>query len=173
MKKAPTRTNALRMLGALALILAFDDVTARAEATSDTSLNPLATTLEKAKLRSFLEAPLFDPSRRLPPVEAPIVAPPPPPPIVRVEPPPRVHLLGVIQGKPTVAFVKLGDDARTMTLQGGDHLSDWAVTILPASIRLRNGSRAFDYALFSKGGMAAGPVPVDERTLQTQEQPRQ
>lgn len=124
------------------------------------SLNPLQV-LDKATLKGFLEQPLFDPSRRLPPVARAavvVVARSAPP---SVEPPPVLHLLGVIHGQRDMAIVHRDNDEKTVVLHTGDLLGAWRVTVLPpVGVRLRDGDRAFDYALFGKTGASAGPVPV-------------
>lgn len=132
-----------------------------ADAQSGDSLNPLKA-LDKATLKGFLEQPLFDPARRLPPVvsapavaaAAPVAAPP--------EPPPTLHLLGVIHGLRDIAIVHRDNDRKTVILHTGDRVGAWKVTVLPsAGVRLRNGDRAFDYALFAKPGAGVGPVAAE------------
>jgi hypothetical protein len=125
-------------------------------ANSGLPLNPLRQIAED-HLKAFVEAPLFDPTRRLPP-PAVIVAPPPPlPVVVQEEPPPNLHLLGVLQGDHDIAIVRNGDDPKTSTVSSGDHIGAWTVTILAtAGVRLSNGSKVVEYALFAKPGDSAG-----------------
>lgn len=119
------------------------------------SINPLRA-LDKASFKSFVERPLFDPARRLPPpfaamVSQPAAAPP--------EPPPNVHLLGVIQGKIDLAIVGQDGNTKTQMLSSGDHIGDWQVTVLPSvGLRLRNAERVVDYGLFDKGNAMSQPI---------------
>ena len=120
------------------------------------SLNPLRS-LDKGDLKAFVEAPLFDPARRLPAVFAP-VAMPVMLPTDTIEPPPNVRLLGIVRGAKDVALVR-GPDNRTSMLSSGDRIGTWDVSVLPPNgIRLSKGRRAFDYAIFAANGTAGGPV---------------
>lgn len=119
------------------------------------SLNPMAT-YPKAELKSFVDAPLFDPARRLPPPTV-VAAPLPPAPVLAVQPP-ALELVGVIQGERAEAIIQ--DGGRTHVVRTGDHLGDWFVEVLPTTLRLHSGLRAFDYDMFREGGQA-GPVPVN------------
>lgn len=119
------------------------------------SLNPVKG-VEKASLRSFLQRPLFDPSRR---------APVPVPRLVEVrasvveEPPPSIHLLGVIRGIRDMAVVRRSGEKKTAILRSGDYVGKWIVTVVPPiGVRLRCGDRAFEYTLFAS--LKSGPAPV-------------
>jgi hypothetical protein len=116
-------------------------------------LNPLRQ-ISKERLTSFVQAPLFDPARRLPIPAAmiPLPQPPPPAPVVILEdPPPNLHLLGVLQGDRDIAIIRDGDDPKTSTVSSGDHIKEWTVTILTTpGIQLSNGPRVFEYLLFAK-----------------------
>lgn len=128
---------------------------------SAASLNPLAT-LDEATLRGFVQQPLFEPSRRPPVPPAPIVEivpPPAPPPPAVPEPPPMLKLLGVVEGSHSLAaIVRRADTGKTETLRPGDHLGSWTIAVLPTGLRVQDGDRVFDYAMF-KGGQS-GPQPV-------------
>lgn len=126
---------------------------------SPRSANPLAA-LDKATLGSFVEKPLFEPSRHRPVVAAtPVYVAPPPIPVV--EQPPSLRLLGLVEGtRLSAAVVHRNDTGRTETLHPGDHIGPWVVEIMPAVLRMVNGDRAFDYALF-RGGPQQGPTAVE------------
>lgn len=127
------------------------------------SLNPMAT-VPRASLDAFVEEPLFDPTRRLPP---PVVAPPyVPPPVVQAppEPPPALHLLGVVGGADAIAVVRT-PDGKTAYLRSGDRLGAWTVRVLPMGLRIRSGDRLFDYGLFTVPDRGAGPTAVDPRAV--------
>lgn len=114
------------------------------------SLNPVAS-YPKAKLKSFVQAPLFDPSRRLPEVLS--VPQPSRPVLVVIEPAPAIQLVGVIQGAKDVAIIK--NISKTEMLHTGDRLGEWTAEVLPLGLRMRNGTRAYDYVLFNLGGKAS------------------
>ncbi len=120
------------------------------------SPNPLAS-VDEATLKGFVERPLFEPSRHPPVVAAPIVAVPSP--LQRVvEPPPSLRLIGVVEGSRSLAaIVHRNDTGRTETLRSGDHIGAWTIEVMPASLRLASGDRAFDYAMF-RGGLQQGPT---------------
>lgn len=122
------------------------------------SPNPLRA-LDKASLSAFVEQPLFDPARRLPP-PVPFVAPLPQQVTAPTVEPPALRLLGVIHGARDVAIIHRADSAKAEMLTTGDSVGPWRVTVLPVGVRLTDGDRAYDYALFAKGGAAIGPVPA-------------
>ena len=128
------------------------------------SLNPM-TSYPKAKLKSFVEAPLFDPSRRLPPAP---VAFQPMQPALAVEQPPALQLIGVIQGANAVAIVR--NAGKTDVLHTGDHLGGWTVEVLPLGLRVRSGLRVYDYAMFKLRGQA-GPLAVEPTAALAATQP--
>ena len=141
-----------------ALALLFSAAPARAQDAAR-SLNPLAA-LDKSTLNGFVEQPLFEPSRHRPVVAPPYVYVAPPPPAV-VEQPPSLRLLGLVEGvHSSAAVVHRNDTGRTETLRPGDRIGSWVVLIMPASLRVMSGDRAYDYALF-RGGPSQGPVPVE------------
>ena len=126
------------------------------------SVNPLAA-LDKATLKGFVEQPLFEPSRQRPVIATPnvYVAPPPPP---VVDQPPSMRLLGLVEGANSfAAVVHRNDTGKTETLRPGDRIGSWIVQIMPATLRVTSGDRAFDYALF-RGGPLQGPVAVEVTT---------
>ena len=121
--------------------------------------NPLAS-LDKGGLKDFVEKPLFDPSRSVP-VVMPFVATAPPVYTVPPEPPPSLHLLGVIEGENAMAIAR-GPDMKTLMLHSGDRIGAWSVLVMPNGIRLSNGDRTSDYGLFTSGsgkGVTPGPMP--------------
>lgn len=152
----PSRGSSLAPL-LLALVLApLSPASGQPEAAG--SLNPLAA-LDKATLKDFVEKPLFAPSRQRPVVTPPIayIAPPPSP---VIEPPPSLRLLGLVEGATSlVAIVHRNDTGRTETLHPGDQIGSWIVQVMPATLRVMSGDRAFDYALF-RGGAQQGPTAV-------------
>lgn len=118
-------------------------------------LNPLAA-IARDSLKSSVERPLFEPSRRPPAVAAPLLAAPPPP---RVEAPPMLRLIGVVEGEGSLsAIVQRLDGNRTETLRSGDRVDGWSVEVMPGALRVQNGGRAFDYLMFR--GPRQGPAPV-------------
>ena len=118
-------------------------------------LNPLAA-LDKTTLKGFVERPLFEPSRR-PPIVAPLAEPPPSPAAVQ---PPTLRLVGIVEGSRSLrAIVHRADINVTETLQTGDHLGAWTIKVMPGTLRLASGDRAFDYAMF-RDGAKSGPIPV-------------
>lgn len=146
-----TRRCAYHVLG-LVLTAA---ISARA-AEPVSSLNPLRL-IDKGDLKAFVEAPLFNPMRRLPAVVAPLAVPITTP-TDTAEPPPNVHLLGIVQGASDVALVR-GPDNKTVMLASGDHVSGWDVIVRPPNgLRLYKGRRVFDYAIFAATGPSAGPL---------------
>ncbi len=60
-------------------------------------------------------------------------------------------------------MVHRNDTGKTETLRPGDHIGGWIVQIMPATLRVMSGDRAFDYALF-RGGPLQGPVAVEVTT---------
>ena len=128
----------------------------RAAAQDTVSLNPL-TTLDKAALTGFVERPLFDPERRLPP-PAPVLAEAPPPP-APVEPAPSLQLLGIVHGLHDMAIVHRDGGQQTIVLHTGDKLGSWTVTVRPpVGVSLSSGDRTVDFAIFAK---MAQPAPRD------------
>lgn len=125
------------------------------------ALNPLAG-LDETTLRGFVDKPLFEPSRHPPVPPAAIAAyvpPPPPPPAAVVEPPPMLRLLGVVEGSHSLAaIVRRVETGKTETLRPGDRLGSWTVAVLPTGLRVQDGDRVFDYAMFK--GAQSGPQPV-------------
>jgi hypothetical protein len=132
-------------------------------------INPVRS-IDQVQLKGFLERPLFDPSRQLPPVLAPVpiravesvVAAPP-------QPPPVLHVTGIIEGKDTIAVVHRDNDSKTIMLSNGDRISDWSVMVLPSlGLQLRNGDRVVTYTLFGPpkalpGRISQGPPPELDR----------
>ena len=119
------------------------------------SPNPLAS-LDKATLRDFVEKPLFEPSRHPPVIAAPIVAVPSRSPMV--EQPPSLRLIGIVEGSRSLAaIVHRNDTGKTETVRQGDHIGTWTIEVMPASLRVVNGDRAFDYAMF-RGSLRQGPT---------------
>ncbi len=117
-------------------------------------INPMQS-VEKAKLSAFVHRPLFSPARSLPATPAALVYTPPPF-VLPPPPPPNLQLVGVIEGMNTVAVVRRG--AATTLLHTGEHIGQWAVTILPTGLRLTQGDRTVDYTLFNKGGGTSAPA---------------
>ena len=145
-----------RLYPLLALLLAWALPAAAQEPSR--SLNPLAA-IDKATLKSFVEQPLFEPSRQRPVVATPYVYVAPPQPVV--EQPPSLRLLGLVEGANSfAAVVHRNDTGKTETLRPGDHIGGWTVQIMPATLRVVSGGRAFDYALF-RGGPQQGPMAVE------------
>ena len=137
--------SACRVVALVALLL---PVPAIAQDESARVLNPLAS-LDKRTLKGFVGKPLFESSRHSPTVTAPVakVLPPPPPP--RVEPPPSLRLIGIVEGAHWLAaIVHRNDTGKTETLRPGDHIGTWTVEVRPAALRMVSGDRAFDYAMF-------------------------
>ena len=135
----------VRLLPCIALLLSSASTTLAQEPSR--SSNPLAS-LDKALLKGFVEQPLFEPSRQPPVVTPPNAYVAPPMPAV-VEPPPPLRLLGLIEGADFLAaVVRRNDTGRTETLHPGDHIGSWVVHIMPATLRMVNGDRSYDYALF-------------------------
>lgn len=122
------------------------------------SLNPLGA-LAKTSFTGFIEKPLFDPTRRLPPpvpvvqeVVQVAVAPPPPP-----ENPPNLHLLGIIQGEHNIAVVHRGEDTKTEMFSDGDTIDGWEVVVPPGlGVQLRKGDRVVDLKLFGVDAPTGG-----------------
>jgi hypothetical protein len=88
-----------------------------------------ATPLDKEALKEMVERPLFAPSRRRPPVKAPVetriqasapIAPPPRP---------NYSLLGVIRdGDRAIALLRSHRDGRNIRVEAGDTLGGWQIT---------------------------------------------
>lgn len=142
-----------------------------AEAAADAALNPLSS-LDKASLEGFREAPLFTPSRTRPkPPPAPVVeaaAPPPPPPEPEPPPPPDLKLAGVATGpEGAVAIVQESGATRVERLRLGDQVGGWLVTgIEPDRLKLTLDDREQQYRLFERaektpGGGQDGPEGSD------------
>ena len=136
---------------ALALLAAGSATAEEAE-----SLNPIHA-LDRATFKGFVELPLFDPARRLPPPlpPAPVVVytPPPPPP----EPPPALQLVGILHGKRDMAVVHKDGADKALVLRNGEKLGNWIVAVHPLGVTLRNGDRSVDFAIFAK--TVAAPPP--------------
>ena len=123
-------------------------------------LNPLAS-LDKATLKGFVDRPLFEPSRRPPIPAAPLLAAPSAPALVQ---PPMLRLIGIVEGSHSLsAVVRRGDTNATETLHTGDHLGAWTIEVLPGTLRVASGDRAFDYPMF-RNGPRSGPVAVSSAT---------
>ena len=119
------------------------------------SPNPLAS-LDKATLKDFAAKPLFEPSRHPPVVAAPIVAVPSRSPMA--EQPPSLRLIGIVEGaRSLAAIVHRNDTGKTETMRQGDHIGTWTIEVMPASLRVVSGDRAFDYAMF-RGSLRQGPT---------------
>ena len=145
--------NTMRHLILAALLL---PTAALAQAGSSRLLNPLAS-LDKATLKGFVERPLFEPSRRPPVLAAPLVNLPPSPAMVQ---PPMLRLIGIVEGLHSLsAVVHRSDINATETLHTGDHLGVWVIEVLPDTLRVASGDRAFEYAMF-RDGARSGPTPV-------------
>ncbi len=120
-------------------------------------LNPLAS-LDKTTLKGFVERPLFEPTRRPPIPAAPRAGLPPPPPAVAQ--PPELRLVGIVEGIHSLcAIVHRSDTNATETLHTGDHLGAWTIEVMPGTLRVASGDRAFEYALF-RSGPRSGPTSV-------------
>lgn len=121
-----------------------------ARAQTDGSPNPLAS-VDAETMRSFIERPLFSPSRRPP-------GPPPtalaPPPVVVPEPgAERLRLLGTLLG-PFGASALILDTSSgvTSSMTQGETVSGWhIVAIEPAAVRLERGAQSTVLALFQPG----------------------
>ena len=145
-----------RLLPLAAVILSTTGLLAAQEAIR--SPNPLAA-LDPATLRAFVDQPLFEPSRRPPVVAPPYVDVAPPVPTI-IEQPPSLRLLGLVESTRSIfAVVYRNDTGKTETLRPGNRIGSWVVQIMPASLRVVRGDRAFDYPLF-KGGPSQGPAAV-------------
>ncbi len=150
--------TSLRLLWLVAPLLPFAAAPVWAQ-DATRSLNPLAA-IDKSTLKGFVEQPLFEPSRHRPVVAPPYVYVPPTMPAV-AEQPPSLHLLGLVEGATSfAAVVHRNDTGKTETLRSGDRIGTWVVQIMPAALRVMNGDRTFDYALF-RGGSLQGPVAVE------------
>ena len=124
------------------------------DARMDESLNPLRR-LGIDQFNAFVVAPLFDPARQLPLVSSAASIPA----LISDEPPPALHLIGIIHGAQDVAVIRSDDDGKTTMLSTGEHLGPWQVTVLPTiGMQLKNGARAYEYTLFATAG--ASPMPV-------------
>lgn len=125
--------------------------------------------LNAERLSSFVNRPLFAPSRR-----PPEVAPPPPdsaggptdpPPDAAGAEPPKLRLTGIIAtGEDVVAVVRDDEAGTSLSLRVGDTFgADWVVTAIgEASMTLTRGDDSTDYDMFEPhaagpaGGMATG-----------------
>lgn len=161
-----SKSRACRPALGLALLVVFAARSVAASGEGPPSLNPMAA-FPKAELKAFVNAPLFDPTRRLPP-PAPAMPVLPPPVVATVEQPPAVELVGVIQGAQPEAIVQ--DGGRTTVLHTGDRLGNWFAEVLPTVLRLHSGLRAYDYAMFQVNGHS-GPLAVDSDAAIAAEQP--
>ena len=155
-------------LALLALAAALDlcGVCGIATAQQPDSLNPMRE-LDRAALANFVELPLFDPARRLPP-------PPPPAPVVvnvpappPAEQPPTLQLVGIIRGKRDLAIVHQNGAEKTVILRNGELLDGWTIVVNALGVTLKNGDRSIGYAIFapSAGGTPPpppAPVAVDQ-----------
>ena len=120
-------------------------------------LNPLAA-LDKASLKGFVERPLFEPSRRPPVVAAPLAHLPPPAPVVMQ--PPKLRLVGIVEGAHSLsAIVHRGDTNTTETLHTGDRVGGWTIDVMPGILRATSGDHAFEYVMFRRD-LQSGPAPV-------------
>lgn len=134
-------------------------------------LNPLRA-LSKAQLKAFIEQPLFDPSRRLPPPPPPAPLPVEmPPPVAPPPPPPDVRLVGFIYSKEGVAIYRLQDGGPTLQVRSGDSIGDWKATVLPGNtLRIVNGTREMVFTLFKYHGpsnlMPDGSIPETGYSLE-------
>ncbi len=146
--------NTMRHLTLVALLL---PTAALAQDGSSRLLNPLAS-LDKATLKGFVERPLFQPSRRPPSPAAPLAELPPPSPAVIQ--PPTLRLIGIVEDLHSLsAVVHRSDTNATETLHTGDHLGAWVIEVMPGTLRVASGDRAFEYAMF-RSGSQSGPTPV-------------
>ena len=145
--------NTMRHLILAALLL---PTAALAQDGTSRVLNPLAS-LDKTTLKGFVERPLFEPSRRPPILAAPLARSPPAPAVMQ---PPMLRLIGIVEGLHSLsAVVHRSDINATETLHTGDHLGTWVVEVMPGTLRVASGDRAFDYAMF-RSGPRSGPIPV-------------
>ena len=138
----------LARLGALLLVPTIAFAADRGEPAS--SPNPLAS-MDELEFRTFVDAPLFDPARR-----APIAAPVSEPPVRNQapEPPPNLRLLGIIHSERDVAIVQQNGASKSSLLSTGDHIGSWEVSIPSTTVvRLSDGARSYDYAMFVKSGV--------------------
>jgi hypothetical protein len=130
-------------------------------------LNPLRS-IEKSSLVGFRQRPLFNPSREEPPepAAAPVIAAPPPATLAPPAPPPHLSLIGIIHGDHDIAVVRVNGAPGTTLLATGDHVGDWAVTIVPPlGLRLKDGERILDFGLFVHDPAAPASTP-SPRTVQ-------
>ena len=71
-----------------------------------------------------------------------------------------LRLIGIVEGSHSLsAVVHRSDVNATETLHTGDHLGVWVVKVLPDTLRVASGDRAFEYAMF-RDGARSGPTPV-------------
>lgn len=130
----------------------------------EAALNPLRA-LSKSQLKAFIEQPLFDPTRRLPPpmapppapVQMPVAAAPP-------APPPDIHLVGFIYSDNSVAILRLSEGGETLRVHSGENVAEWKATVLPDNaLRLAKGDREVVFKLFKTHGtsnlMPDGSIP--------------
>lgn len=130
----------------------------------EAALNPLRA-LSKSQLKAFIEQPLFDPTRRLPPPMAPPPAPMQAPiAVAPPAPPPDIHLVGFIYSDNSVAILRLSDGGETLRIHTGENVADWKATVLPDNaLRVSKGDREVIFKLFKTHGvsnlMPDGSIP--------------
>lgn len=145
-------------LGLAGLVLAAALALRGGAAAQDSApLNPMSG-VEKGALSSFVELPLFEPARRLPPpprpAQAVVEAPIPP-----LEPPPSLQLVGIVHGTSDMAIVHQNGTEKAAILRTGESLGSWTVVVHPLGVTLRNGGKSVNYSIFVKTGVTAPSPP--------------
>ena len=137
------------------------------------ALNPLAA-LKIEAYRSFVDRPLFSPTRRPPPepvVEAPEAEPLPEP----EDDEPDIRLLGVISS-PEGAIARIEDRGETHALRQGERYGTFTVVaIAGSSLTLSDGERQFTISIFRTDGTPAITIvpgkgaPLEENAREPRE----
>lgn len=133
-----------------ALVAGIAQTAPDVRAQPDSSLNPLAS-IGAETMRSFIDRPLFSPSRRPP-------SPPPTPlapaPVIRPEPSAdQLRLLGTLLG-PNGASALILDASTgvTSSMTQGETVSGWRIAAIEAAlVRLERGAQSTVLALFRPG----------------------
>lgn len=129
--------------------------------------NPLRS-VDKSVLTGFRQHPLFEPLRQeaMPPEQpapsTPLENPPPQP-----EPPPSLHLVGMVNGMQNLAIVRLDSATSTTVLSTGDKVGRWIATVTSTGLSLRDQERVVTFSLFAGSGHAgaaasSAPTPVGD-----------